>query len=125
MISDFPESIASLLFDSYDEEHEQTIRRTDFERGPARQAPTNSLGMRFISVKYHVCSKESYKEFLRWFQEDTKRGALWFNWRDPIFLKYVRARIVEGKLSARPIESSLDKWELSFQLEVHQDFSEI
>jgi hypothetical protein len=120
-IATFP-LYATLLFDGFSEEVEPVIKRTDFESGIPRQAPLKSIAMHSRKVRYHICSAEEYRDFLKWFQCDAKRGASWFKWQDPVDKKFKRARIVDGKLSAEPQESSLNQWVISLEIETWDNF---
>lgn len=110
-------SYVKVLFDGYSEQKESGIIRTEFENGPPRQARFKSRTMKTRSAKLYIDSNANFQSFETWFVEDIQQGALFFNMTDPVKGTTVEARFVGGVYSARPLSSSMNKWEVSCEIE--------
>jgi len=110
-------SYVSVLFDGYTEQKESGVLRTEFENGPPRQARFKSRVMKTRSVKLFINSNADFQAFESFFVNDLAQGSLFFNITDPVTETTIEARFVDGVYSAKPLSSSMGKWELSCQLE--------
>jgi hypothetical protein len=99
-----------------------TLKRTVFDDGYKRQASHQTATYVQRDVEYLLCDAASFKEFRRWWQEDLRKGSLWFLWRDPLKERQgdsqpVRARILEGKVNYKAQEASHGVYIAAFTLE--------
>ena len=106
-----------VLFDGYNEQKQSGIIRTEFENGPPRQARFKSRTMKTRSAKLFIDSNTNFQAFETWFAEDIEQGALFFNMTDPVKGTTIEARFVGGVYSARPLSSSMNKWEVNCEIE--------
>jgi len=110
-------SFVTVLFDGYAEQRESGIIRTEFESGPPRQSRFKSRVMKTRSVKLFVNSNADYQSFEQFVYDDLEQGSLFFNMTDPVKETTIEARLVGGVYSARPLSSSMSKWEISCEIE--------
>lgn len=108
---------AAILFDGYAEEPEPAVIRTEMESGPAKQAMVRSLVTIQRPVKALITSNADYQSFMTWFRTDIKRGALWFDWTDPVDGQVKQARIVGGKIDPRPQRKDMSRWHIGLRIE--------
>lgn len=117
MIATFPSDLVQLDPKSYSELIKNNTVRSEFDTGPARQAPVESLLTKRRSVTYLTATKDDYLEFLRWYQFEINCGAKHFLWQDPVDNEWKRVRMVPDDLKPTPRDILLDVWSLSFVLE--------
>ena len=110
-------SYVKILFDGYSEQKESGIIRTEFENGPPRQARFKSRTMKTRSAKLFIDSNANFQSFETWFADDLEQGALFFDMTDPVKGTTVQARFVGGVYTARPLSSSMNKWEVTCEIE--------
>jgi hypothetical protein len=106
-----------VLFDGYTQTRESGILRTEFENGPPRQARFKSRVMITRQAKLYIDTNARFQSFETWFANDIKGGSLFFTMTDPATEVSIEARFVGGTYSARPLSSSMNKWEISCQIE--------
>lgn len=110
-------SYVKVLYEGYSETKESGILRTDFETGPSRQARFKSRTIKTRQVRLFIDSNANFQAFEAFFANDLKQGALFFNMTDPVKGTTVEARFVGGVFTARPLTSSMNKWEVNCQIE--------
>lgn len=115
-MSGFP-SYAVPLIEGYGERPEPAVERTEMESGPPKQMRVRSRALVTRPVKYLLASQADYAAFMAWFRDTLGAGADWFDWTDPRDGVTKKARIVGGKLDARPTVKTLARWIVSFELE--------
>lgn len=121
MISYFP-GYPALVFNGHDYSPQVAVQRTQFEDGAVRQHMTVSRNLVRRRVRYTLCNSDDFKTFRDWVRDDLKRGALWFMWPCPIkqrdgSAQPIRARIVDGQVNYRPLDATLNAWEMDFEIE--------
>lgn len=114
----FPTYIV-ILWESYQEQYQSTILRSEFDRGPAKQRPLVSRDYKNVSFTGLICD-DDYQDFLDWWMNDIKRGAFWFEFLDGSYSTAVpkRARLPQFTINSKPTNSSFDKWEIQFTIEM-------
>lgn len=112
----FP-AYAKLLLEGFGENPEPAVLRTEMESGPPKQAKIKSRVMVARPVIYALDSKADYLAFIAWFKTGVNYGSDFFDWTDPLDGLVKNARIVGGKIEARPINGALSQWRVSFSLE--------
>lgn len=110
-------SYVKVLYEGYTETKESGILRTEFESGPPRQARFKSRTMKTRQVRLFIDSNANFQDFEEFFATDLQQGALFFNMTDPLKGTTVEARFVGGVYTARPLTSSMNKWEVNCQIE--------
>lgn len=110
-------SYVKILFDGYSEQKESGILRTEFESGPPRQARFKSRTMKTRSARLFIDTNANFQAFETWFADDLEQGSLFFNMTDPVKGTTIEARFVGGVYTATPLSSSMNKWEVSCQIE--------
>lgn len=112
----FP-SYAKIQFDSYSQQRESALMRTEMESGPPRQAKVRSRVMLTRSVKIYLATKADFQAFETWYASDLSLGASWFNFTDPVSKALVSARFVGGGYSATPVTAGLSGWMVTSKIE--------
>lgn len=112
----FP-AYAKVLFDGFGENPESAVLRTEMESGPKKQAQVRSRALVVRPMRCLFTSKADYLSFETWFRTDIKRGAVWFDWTDPVSGTVKKAQIVNGKIEAKPTRKDMERWIVSFELE--------
>jgi len=110
-------SYVKVLFDGYQQTRESGILRTEFENGPPRQARFKSRVMITRQAKLYIDSNANFQAFETWFIDDIAGGSLFFTMDDPATEASIEARFVGGTYSARPLSSSMNKWEITCEIE--------
>lgn len=110
-------SYITILFDGYVEQRESGIIRTEFESGPARQARFKSRTTKTRDARLFIDSNANFQAFETFFADELEQGALFFNMTDPLKGTTVEARFVGGVYAARPLSSSMNKWEVTCKIE--------
>lgn len=117
--STFP-AYAQFLLDGYEQRASASARRTEMEDGYVHQAPANSLTRHEHPVSYRLTSRADKESFESWRSGTLRGGALWFAWpdpSDPFGMTQLRARIVKGEVTYKPLTNTLTDWQVSFTLE--------
>jgi|SRR3970282_757758 len=104
----------------FEESPSPAVLRTEMEGGIPKQAQILSKVMITRPVVYKVNTLTDLQSFMTWFRGTIGRGALWFDWTDPIDSVVKQARIVGGVIKASPLDSSQPSkiWKITFSLEV-------
>jgi hypothetical protein len=110
-------SYVSILYDGYTETKESGILRTEFESGPPRQAKFKSRTMKTRAARLFIDTNANFQAFETFFSEELEQGALFFNMTDPVKGTTIEARFVGGVYTAKPLSSSMNKWEVNCQIE--------
>lgn len=90
-------SDAKIVMGGYTEEPMPDIRRTEMERGPARQELINTHVTNEISFTVQFETRQAAVNFESWYY-DVLRVIDYFDFRHPRTRQYVRARFKEGKI---------------------------
>lgn len=116
----FPSNGELLL--PYGETPESAVLRTEMESGPAKQAMVRTRQSIGRPVSYRF-SSANYIAFKTWYRDDIKRGALWFDWRDPLNDKLKQARMVGGVYEAQAYDPGQGplSYDVTFQIETWDD----
>lgn len=108
-----------LLFEGFTQKPPSAVRRTEMDDLFVKQLKRASTVLVKRPVKYLVNSKSDLDAFLTWFNTTINRGADWFDWTDPYDSAVKSARIVNGDIELEPRRKALDRWILSFELEIY------
>jgi hypothetical protein len=116
----FP-AYGELLLSGFNEKPESALVRTEMESGPSKQARVRSLELVKRNVTY-VFTSAQYITWKAWRNTDLSRGALWFDWTNPLTGTTVQARMENGDYSASAYNANdtAIKWEVSFVLETYE-----
>jgi len=121
MMPVFP-TYVQINLQGYSEEYIPNIFRSEFEAGPAKQRPRYCKTQKRVKFTGYVCSRTEYKQFVQWWRQDVRQGALWFCFTDPCSSQEVKARIPNINIATTPIvnraNTNLEQWEIQFELEV-------
>ena len=112
----FP-TYAQILLDGYAVQQASALKRTEMDAGPPKQRLDRSRQMVERQITVRLRSRDDYTTFMSWFRDTIHRGADWFDWPDPETLATVQARIKNGELQRKPMNTALTLWHVSFTLE--------
>lgn len=90
-------SSAKIVLSGFGEMPMPEVRRTEMERGPARQELINSRIKQELSFTVQFESKAAADEFLTWYY-DVLKIIDYFDFRHPRTRQYVRARFKGGEI---------------------------
>ena len=83
---------------------ERPVLESQVDRGPPKQRRLSTAGARPVSVVFRMTRAVYADDFLPFFQDTLKDGALWFNWTEPLSGAAVEAQFVGGSPPvARPV----------------------
>lgn len=106
-----------LSSDDFGEEQEPNVYRTEMDGGMPKQAAKFSRATYERTVTYMAVTAADYQSFLIWFRQTVHFGADWFDWTDPVDSVVKKARIKEGRYSAKPWTPTLSRWDITFRIE--------
>jgi len=115
----FP-AYAQFLLDDYQLAAGGGIERTDMDDGFIAQTPIQSLARYEVTLTYRLRSREDMDAFERWRSIDLVLGARYFAWPDVYDTTGTtmrRARIVNGAVTYKALNSLLEDYSVSFTLE--------
>ncbi len=112
----FP-TYAEILLDGYAVSQASALKRSEMDAGPPKQRLDRSRQMVERTVTVRLRSRADYTAFMSWFRDTIHRGADWFDWPDPETLTTVQARIKNGELQRKPMNTALTLWHVSFTME--------
>ncbi|WP_175841628.1 hypothetical protein [Burkholderia arboris] len=115
----FP-AYAQLLLDDAQLQATAGVDRTEMDDGFIVQAPKQTLTRYEVTLSYRLHSADELESFEHWRRVDLAQGARYFAWPDiydPTGTSIRRARIVNGVVSYKPLDSLLDNFSASFTLE--------
>lgn len=113
----FP-AAALLLFEGLARMPESAVKRSDNESGPPKQLKTKSRVLHVRLVNYLITSKAELDAWEEWFEDGINLGADWFDWTDPYDNTVKQARIKDGIYRLAPQRKMLDRWKISFEIEI-------
>ena len=98
----FPD-FKALLFDSFQEQAESAVLRTQMEGGSFKQAQLYSQG-NFNRTMTYVFTAAQFAVFKAWWRDELGLGAGWFDWPDPLDGSTKQVMMNLGVYSARPLD---------------------
>ncbi|MDH5393950.1 MAG: hypothetical protein OEY11_12245 [Gammaproteobacteria bacterium] len=98
----FP-AFKALMFDSFQEQAESAVLRTQMDSGSVKQAQLYSQGSFNRTVTY-VFTGTQFEAFKIWWRDDLGLGAGWFDWDDPLDGATKQVMMNQGVYSARPLD---------------------
>jgi len=96
------------------------IERTEMDDGFITQTPIQSLARYELALTYRLMSRDDMESFEQWRRVDLALGALYFAWPDPYDptgATLRRARIVNGAVTYKPLNTLLEDFTATFTLE--------
>ncbi|WP_175716536.1 hypothetical protein [Burkholderia anthina] len=111
---------AQLLLDDNQLQPTIGVERTEMDDGFIAQVPLQSLTRYEVTLTYRLHSAEDRDAFEQWRSVDLVQGARYFAWPDiydPTGTTIRRARLVNGTVTYRPLNSLLENFSASFTLE--------
>lgn len=110
-----------LSIDGFGLDRATAVNRTDMSDGMVKQLRTKSRVLVTRSVMLLLDSKADYLSFITFFEEDLDKGALWFQWVDPIDKQTKLARFV-SKLGKEEMRGGMPNlWQISASIETWSD----
>lgn len=111
-------SYARIQFSGFSIDRESASKRSDMERGPAKQRLIRSHPMKRLNVTILLVSLADYNAFSTWYETDIQLGTLFFDMPDPTMPTTIRQfRFVDGLKSETPLNGALTAWQAQAQLE--------
>jgi len=106
-----------LLFEGFRQKREAGVIRTPTEGGMVKQRKRFSRTLIERPVAYLLTSAQDYTDFIDWYENTIGRVG-WFDWTDPVDQQVKEARIKGGEIEEQPQRKALDRWRITFTIEV-------